>query len=90
MRLDERYRWTVTLGLGALTAIGAGTIAGQQVVDQLDPFYANLAAREGITREPEIVATSFVAPSDPPIATTDLSYGSGDAPAGGDGAAETR
>ena len=89
MRLDDRYRWPVTVGLGALAAIGAGMIAGQDVADQLNPFYTNLAAREGIAAEPEIVATSFTAPSDSSVGTTDLSYGRGNARAG-DGTSEMR
>ena len=88
MRLDDRYRWPLTLGLGALVAAGAGAIAAQDVVGAINPFYANIAAREDVTAEPEIVATSFVEPSNPPIGTTDLSYGRGDAMADGDRAGE--
>ena len=87
MRLDDKYRWSLTIGLGALVAAGAGALAAQDVTGAINPFYTNLAAREGSTAEPEIVATSFVEPSNTPV-TTDLSYGRGDAMAGGDRAAE--
>lgn len=90
MGLDDRYRWPLTIGLGALAAAGAGAIAGQRVASAIDPFYTNLAAREGVAAEPEIVATSFVAPSNPPIGTTDLSYGRGDVMSDGDGTGEMR
>ena len=90
VRLDDRYRWPLTIGLAAVVAAGAGAIAAQDVVGAINPFYANIAAREGVTAEPEIVATSFVEPSNPPVVTTDLSYGRGGAMADGDGSGEMR
>ena len=79
MQLDARYRWALALGLGTLAAIGAGGIAGRQVAAEVNPFYANLA-----TRGPEIVDASFTAAEDPPVSTTDLSYGRGDPRSGND------
>jgi hypothetical protein len=90
VRLDGKHRWTLTLGLGALAAIGVGTITGQQIVQELNPFYMNPAMSGGGTTEPEIVAASFTAPSDPPIETTDLSYGRGDTMTGRDGGGQIR
>ncbi|MGN6819431.1 MAG: hypothetical protein ACTHJR_12245 [Sphingomonas sp.] len=87
MRWEERNRWALALGLGALAAIGAGTVAGQQVVDSLNPFYVHQAAADDAG--PEIVATSFTAPAEPSIGTGDLSYGRGES-AGDDGSGQMR
>ena len=77
MRLDSGNRWALGLGLGILTAVGTGILAGNQTAAEMNPFYANLSMADGSTRGTEIVDASFVAPNDALPDTNDLSYGRG-------------
>jgi hypothetical protein len=78
VRVDGSNRWALGLGLGVLTAVGTGILAGNQTVAEMNPFYANLAATsDGTYRGAEIVDASFVQPADTLPDTGDLSYGRG-------------